>query len=423
MTTTDKLALHGGAPAITADQTEASRWPIVGQREMDAVAEATRSGGWSDNETAISLEEQWAAYIGVRYALAHNNGTSSLHACSFALGLGPGDEAICPANTFWATAMPVLSVGAIPVFADVDPVFLNLDPEDAERKITSRTKAIVVCHRGGMPCDMDSFMDLASRYGLKLIEDASHAHGATYRGKKVGSFGDVAGFSMQTSKLMPSGEGGLFVTNEREYLDRAVLLGHYERISGVDDEEARQLQHTGFGFKHRISPLNAALGEASLAQLDERNEARNSGIRYLREQLAEVPGVVSPVIPDRFGPVHYLPAFVLYEPSQLGGLPVDRFVEALKAEGAQVESGTSVRHRGGIHAQPMFTERKHWAFEHPANADSMRNVQYGQGQLPVTDDPPMNRLDLPLLPRPTTELLDQYIEAFRKVAVNAASLA
>jgi len=421
--TIDRLALHGGSPAITVDQTEASRWPIVGQQEMDAVADVTSSGGWSDNETAIRLEEQWAAYIGVRYALAHNNGTSALHACAFALGLGPGDEVICPATTFWATAMPVLSVGAIPVFGDVDPVFLNLDPEDAERRITSRTKAIVVCHRGGMPCDMDAFVDLASRHGLKLIEDASHAHGATYRGRKIGSFGDVAGFSMQTSKLMPAGEGGLFVTNERKYLDRAVLLGHYERIKGVDNEEDRKLQHTGFGFKYRISPLNAALGEASLDQLDDRNEARNAGIRYLREQLAEVPGVVSPEIPDHVDAVHYLPGFMLYEPSQLGGLPVDRFVEALKAEGAQVEGGTSMRHRGGLHVQPVFTERKHWAFEHPANAESVRNVEYGEGQLPVTDDTPKDRIDLPLLPRPTQELLDQYIEAFRKVAVNAASLA
>jgi perosamine synthetase len=423
MTTTEKLAIHGGTRAITADQTEASRWPIVGQQEMDAVAEATRSGGWSDNETAIRLEEQWAAYIGVRYALAHNNGTSALHACSFALGLGPGDEVICPANTFWATAMPVLSVGAIPVFADVDPIFLNLDPEDTERKITPRTRAIIVCHRGGMPCDMDAFAGITSRHGLKLIEDASHAHGATYRGAQVGSFGDVAGFSMQTSKLMPAGEGGLFVTDEREYLDRAVLLGHYERIRDLDDEEDRQFAHTGFGFKHRISPLNAAIGEASLAQLDERNAARNAGILYLREQLAEVPGVVTPTIPDHIDPVHYLPAFMLYEPGQLGGLPVDKFVEALKAEGAVVDGGTTVRHHGGIHAQPMFVERKHWAFEHPANAESVKNVQYGQGQLPVTDNPSMDRIDLPLLPRPTSELLDQYIEAFRKVAVNAASLA
>ena len=143
----------------------------------------------------------------------------------------------------------------------------------------------------------------------------------------------------------------------------------------------------------------------------------------LREQLAEVPGVVSPAIPDHIGAVHYLPGFMLYELSQLGGLPVDRFVEALKAEGAQVEGGTSMRHRGGLHVQPVFTERKHWAFEHPANAESVRNVEYGEGQLPVTDDPPKDRIDLPLLPRPTQELLDQYIEAFRKVAVNAASLA
>jgi dTDP-4-amino-4,6-dideoxygalactose transaminase len=417
----DNLALFGGAPAIMLDQTEASRWPVVEREELDAVAEVTAGGAWSSNMVANRLEEQFADYIGVNYALAHNNGTSALHSCAFALGLGPGDEVIAPATSYWATVMPILSVGAIPVFADVEPVFLNLDPQDAERKITPRTKAIVLCHWGGMPCDMDSFADIARRHGLNLIEDASHAHGATYRGRRIGSFGDVAGFSMQTSKLMPAGEGGIFVTDEREYRDRAVLLGHYERVRELEGEEGRRLQHTGYGFKYRISPLNAALGEVALSKLDERNAKRSGGIHYLYGQLSEVPGIVPPSIPAYIEAVHYLP-FVMYEPERLGGLPVDLFVKALKAEGAAIEGGTMLRHSGGLHAQPMFTERLHRAFEHPANAESVGRVRYGPGTLPVTDNPPGDRITLPQLPRPTEALLDQYVEAFRKVAVNADAL-
>jgi len=221
---------------------------------------------------------------------------------------------------------------------------------------------------------------------------------------------------------MPAGEGGIFVTNEREYLDRAVLLGHYERVRDLDDPKIRRFQHTGYGFKHRISPLNAALGRVALAKLDRRNCQRNNGIKYLYDQLVEIPGIIPPTIPDYIEPVYYLPGFVIYEPNQLGGLPAYRFVEALRAEGALVEDGTPLRHRGGLHTQPMLIERKHWAFEHPANSESVKRVRYGAGTLPVTENPSANRITLPRLPRPTEDLLNQYVEAFRKVSVHASEL-
>ncbi len=422
MTATTTLALLGGAPAITLNQAEATKWPLVEQEELAAVAEVAGSGEWSNHPIRDELEAEFAAYIGVKHVLAHNNGTAALHACAFALGIGPGDEVICPATSYWATAVPVLTVGAIPVFADVEPVFLNLDPAAAEGRITPRTKAIVICHRGGMPCDMDGFASLARRYGLKLIEDASHAHGSSYRGRKIGSWGDVAGFSMQTSKVMPSGEGGLFATNEREYYDRAVLLGHYERIKDLDREEDQRFQHTGFGFKYRISPLHAAIGRVALAKLDARNARRNAGIQYLYDQVSEIPGFSVPPMPDHVERVYYRSPFMIYDPDELGGLPADRFTAALRAEGARLGTSTRLRHRGGLHAQPLFVERKHWAFEHPANAAAAAHVEYGPGTLPITEDPPVNRVSLPRLTQPTPELLDQYVAAFRKVAANAGEL-
>src|SRR5687767_12796929 len=228
--TAEQLAILGGQPAITLDQTEAARWPLIEAEETAAVQEVLASGELSTSPVARQLEAEFAAYHGVRYALSANNGTAALHAAFFALGVGPGDEVISPAATYWATAVPVLNCGAIPVFADVDPETLCIDPSDVERRISPRTKAIVVMHAGGMPCEMDALLEIARRHGLRVVEDASHAHGALYKGRKVGTFGDVAAFSLQTSKLCPAGEGGILLTDDEAILRRATALGHYERL-------------------------------------------------------------------------------------------------------------------------------------------------------------------------------------------------
>ncbi|HEV2126905.1 MAG TPA: DegT/DnrJ/EryC1/StrS family aminotransferase, partial [Chloroflexota bacterium] len=349
--TAERLALQGGQPAITLDQTQAAKWPIVEAEELSAVQEVTASGDWSKALVARQLEEEFASYIGVRYALSTTNGTAALHAAFFALGLRPGDEVIAPSATYWATAMPVLNVGAIPVFADVHPETMNIDPVDAERKITPRTKAIVVMHSGGMPCEMDAFVDLCRRHDLRLVEDASHAHGATYRGRKIGSLGDVSAFSLQTSKLCPAGEGGVLVTDDAALLRRATALGHYERLGrrpadatgheeGTVEDEYDRFRHTSFGYKYRISPLNAALGRVALSKLDARNKQRNAGIEYLLDGISEIPGLTPPRIPEYISRVYYGQARIRYDASEFGGLPIDGFVEALRAEGARVSVGT-----------------------------------------------------------------------------------
>jgi perosamine synthetase len=431
----EALALLGGSPAITLDQTEAARWPIVEAEEQAAVQEVLASGDWSTSPVAQRFEAEFAAYHGVRYALSAMNGTAALHAAYFALGLGPGDEVIVPSATYWATAMPVLNVGAIPVFADVDPETLCLDPADVERRISPRTRAVVVMHSGGMPCEMDAILAVTRRHGLRLVEDASHAHGAVYKGRRVGTFGDVAAFSLQTSKLCPAGEGGVLLTDDLALLRRATALGHYERLGRprsrvpapdgtpqeAEDEYAR-FRHTSFGYKYRISPLNAALARVALAKLDARNAQRNAAVQYLLDGLTEIPSLIPPVIPPGVERVYYGQPRVRYDPAEFGGLPVERFVAALRAEGAAVSAGTSLRHRGGLHTQPMFVERAHWAFHHPANAESVARVRYGPGTLPVTDTPPADRISLPAFPRASRELLDQYVAAFRKVARHAAEL-
>jgi perosamine synthetase len=420
--TRDRLALLGGPAAVTLDQTEALRWPIVEQEEIDAVTAVAASGQWSLSPVSAAFEDEFAAYHGVRFAVAHTNGTAALHAAFFALGLGPGDEVIAPSATYWATAMPILAVGAIPVFADIDPATMNIDPADIARRISPRTRAIVVMHGGGLPCDMDPIMDLAHQHGLKVVEDASHAHGARYKGRRTGTFGDVAAFSLQTSKLCPSGEGGVLITNNQEYFERTILLGHYERIGTLPTEANQRFQHTSYGFKYRISPFSAALGRVALAKLDARNRRRNDNIHYLLERLDQLPGLQAPVLPPSIERVYYGQPRVTYDATALGGLPVDRFVEALKREGARVSGGSQLRHRGGLHTQPVFTEGAHPAFHHPANAESMASVRYGLGTLPVTEAPPRNRINLPTFPRADRDLLNQYVEAFRKVVTQADEL-
>jgi dTDP-4-amino-4,6-dideoxygalactose transaminase len=419
---TGRLALQGGAPAITLDQTEALRWPVVEQEEIQAVTEVVTSGQWSLSPVTTAFEQEFAAYHGVRYALAHNNGTAALHAAFFALGLGPGDEVIAPSATYWATAMPVLAVGAVPVFADVEPESMNIDPADVARKISPRTRAVVAMHGGGMPCAMDAILELARQHRLKVVEDASHAHGASYRGRNVGTLGDVAAFSLQTSKLCPSGEGGVLITDQQDLFERAVLLGHYERIGQLPTEGYRRFEHTGYGFKYRISPFAAALGRVALAKLDERNRRRNENIRYVVERLAELPGLRPQAIPAYVERVYYSQPWLHYDATALDGLPIERFVEAVRAEGARVRGGTELRHRGGLHTQPYFVEQAHPAFRHPANAEMLARVRYGPGTLPVTEHPPRQRISLPTFPRAGRELLDQYVTAFRKVVEHAGDL-
>jgi dTDP-4-amino-4,6-dideoxygalactose transaminase len=429
-----QLALLGGTPAITLDQRAATRWPVIDEEAIAAVAALLSKGQTSMAPVVEALEAEFAAYHGRRFALTTNNGTAALHCACFALGLGPGDEVIVPADTHYSTATSVLHVGAVPIFADLHPATMTLDPVDVERRITSRTKAITVMHSGGMPCDMDGIMDVARRHHLRVIEDASHAHGATYRGRKVGSFGDIAAFSLQSSKLCPAGEGGIVITDDADLWQRATALGHYERLGGqltyatgaepavAQDHRYRRFQDTAFGFKYRISPLHAAIARVSLQKLDERNRLRNANMDRLLHALADVPGLTPPRVPDHIQRVYWESPRIDYDPAELGGLPIERFVAALQAEGARVRGGPGAQTRRALHLVPLFTERAHWALQHPANAETLARDPYRRGTLPVTENPPPSRLRVPIFPHPAADLLDQYVAAFHKAAAGASQL-
>lgn len=408
------LAIDGGPKAVDIEFRDA--WPKMGQAEMDAVASLMRTGELSiggGRGVIAELEAKARAYFGVPYALAQNNGTSTLHAAYFGVGVEPGDEVIVPAYTWLATVTPILALNAIPVFCEIDPRTLTVDPADVERRITPQTKAIGVVHIWGNVVDLDPLLDVALRHGLAVVEDASHAHGATYKGRKVGTLADVGCFSMQASKALPAGEGGLVVTRDARVFDRIVALGHQGRIENTLVGEEYHDLYTGFGFKYRPHPLAAAIASEQLDHLDEVNERRRAHYEHLTGELAGVPGIEVTATPPGAVRGGYYETRLIYHPERLGGISRDDYVAALRAEGVDVDRDRYPL----LHTIRLFRERvnfygKGYPFDSP---EVKRRVTYDPGDLPVTEAVFDRLLALPTFTDPPSGLIDQYVEAFAKV--------
>jgi len=240
------LALTGGPKAIAgkAMPPDLFRWPVVTAEDEAAVLEVLRTGQMSGSTITRAFEKEFAAWAGVPFALAYPNGTESLRAAMWACGVGAGDEVICPSMTYWASCTSALSLGAAVHFADIRPDTLCIDPADIERRIGPRTRAIVAVHYAGHPCDMDSILAMARRHDVRVIEDVSHAHGGLYKGKMVGSFGDVACMSMMSGKAFPIGEGGMLLTGNQEIYERCIAYGFYERTGVASRWNAPDMQIT-----------------------------------------------------------------------------------------------------------------------------------------------------------------------------------
>ena len=307
--------------------------------------------------------------------------------------------------------MPILHCGGVPVFAELEPDSLGLDPEDIENKITDKTKAIVVVHLFGMPSKMDEIISVAKKHNLKILEDASHAHGATYKGKPIGSFGDVSIFSMQGNKLCPSGEGGILLCDDQEVFESAIRLGHYERILGLESEN-RYFAATGFGFKFRMAPMAAALAVSQLAKMDERNARRNENCIYLSEKLEKL-GMETFLSKDETNRVYF--EFLVRYNADETGLPIGDFVDALQAEGALV----SAPRYPLLHQQPVFTHKVWSKIARLPTSEDHPIHTYNPADLPLTTQGNGSLLKLPSFPSANTALLDQYAYAFEKVLAHA----
>ena len=411
------LAVNGGPKTVRSNQARIQHWPDTGAEEIAAATRLIKSGELSFSDDAEILTREFKKLVGVRHAVPCNNGTAAGHTCFFAVGIRPGDEIITPSFTFWASILQALHQGGVPVFAEMDPRTLNIDPDDIEHRITRRTKAVVVVHMLGVPCEMTPIMRIARRHRLKVIEDCSHAHGATYRGRPVGTFGDVSFFSFQTSKLMPAGEGGIFCTNRAEYYHRALAFGHYGRNKQV--KSPYQRFQTGLGCKYRIHPIAAAIALCQLRKLKRHHRTKDVNCRYFHRGLRKLkcwdvndaPGYMKRVWYQDWQP---------WNPQAAPGVTKARFIEALEAEGCVVRDARyNLLHQHEIFADPDVYTR-HGIF--PVFADLPNKPIYRGNELPVSEATRQKLIWLPTFPNGTRKHVDEYLRAFRKVEDNLDEL-
>jgi dTDP-4-amino-4,6-dideoxygalactose transaminase len=271
-----------------------AKWPVAGTRERDLVLGVLESPQWGGfNEIVGKFEEEFARYQHCRYAVSTFNGTVSLEMMLEVAGIGPGDEVIVPAISFVSTATAVSRVGATPVFVDIEPLSFNIDPAAVERALTEKTRAILAVHFGGPLCRIDAISDIAERYSLLLFEDAAHAHGSEWNGKRAGSFGFGASFSFQNGKVMTSGEGGIVTTNDEDFFARCRSFANQGRQAG-----ASFFHHFTLGSNFRLTALQAAVLIGQLERLDGDISLRERNERRIREALHDVDGLTFQQYPD-----------------------------------------------------------------------------------------------------------------------------
>jgi len=268
-------------------------WPISTDRELALLREVLDSGRWGGHSDFVKrLESEFAAFTHCAHAISAMNGTVTLEMALCAAGVRPDDEVIVPAISFVSTAMAVSRVGATPVFVDIEPLSFNMDPERASAAITPRTKAIIAVHVGGAIADMDRLVPLAAERGLALIEDAAHAHGSEWSGRRAGSLSLAGSFSFQNSKVMTAGEGGMLTTNDAAFAERAWSIMDQGRKPG-----GGWFHHYLLGSNYRITGLQAAVLLAQLERLPEQICRRTRNVALLLAELASVPGLAFQAVP------------------------------------------------------------------------------------------------------------------------------
>jgi dTDP-4-amino-4,6-dideoxygalactose transaminase len=429
-----KLAILGGPKAVTRDPGDLFTWPIITREDEDAVIAVLRAGATSGTAITKQFEADMVAWTGVPHALGCCNGTAGLVAALWACGVGAGDEIICPGMTYWASATCALAIGAAVNFADVDPKTLCIDPGDIEHRIGPRTRAIMAVHYAGHPCEMDTILAIARRHGLNVVEDVSHAQGGLYKGRMLGTLGDIAVMSLMGGKSLVAGEGGMILTRNRLMYERCVAFGHYERtgvgsrFNDVDRQITAEELTPYIGLplgcaKHRMNQTGAALGRVQLKYYPQRIRAIQDALNRFWDALDGVPGLHPHRAPRDDGSTMggwYYPQG-LYRKEELGDLPQERFIEAVKAEG--------VRYCGpggnaALHVHPLFHTADIFRMGKPTMvAFGQRDVRQGPGALPVSEQVCKTTLAMPWFKHDRTEWILEYAGAYRKVAEQAAELA
>jgi len=378
--------------------TESNRYipyalPLIGDEEIQAVTEVLRSDWITTGPKTKLFEAVFSRFVDAPHGVALNSCTAALHLALLAAGVGPGDEVITTPLTFCATVNTILHVGATPVLADVDPVTLCLSPEAAEAKITPRTKAIIPVHYAGHPAEMDAFLALAETHGLALIEDAAHAVGTSYRGRKVGSIGDYTAFSFYATKNLTTAEGGMLTTPHEEAADRIRVLG----LHGISRDAWKRYTAAGSwyyevqeaGFKYNMTDMAAALGLAQLARFEAMQEVRKDYAARYNEAFGTLDALdLPPKADEANGDVHAWHLYVIRLNAEALTIDRDAFLDALKEEGI----GTSV-HFIPITHHPFY----------------QRTLGVTPADTPVASAAYSRMLSLPLYPKMTPEDVSEVI--------------
>ncbi|MBQ6813403.1 MAG: DegT/DnrJ/EryC1/StrS family aminotransferase [Methanobrevibacter sp.] len=352
--------------------------PIIEDEEINAVVEVMKSGMIAQGPRVIEFEEKFAEYVGAKYGIATNSGTSALHTALLAAGIGEGDEVITTPFTFAATGNSILYTGARPVFVDVDEDTFTIDPAKIEDAITDKTKAIMPVQLYGQSADMDPIMKIAKEHDLVVIEDAAQAHGAEYKGKKVGCLGDMACFSFYPTKNMTTSEGGMITTNSEEFAENARIY----RAHG----SPTKYHHDVLGYNFRMTDIAAAIGLEQLKKIDSFNEKRIENAKYLNEGLRDCDLIETPVVSDGYKHVYHQYTIKVKDGKR------DEFSEYLLENGI----GNGIYYPIPLYNQVLYT-----------------NMGYNQA-LPVTDKIVEEVLSLPVHAALTKEDLDLIIKVIKE---------
>ena len=368
--------------------------PWITEEDKRAVLEALDSRWLTGGPSTKKFENAFAQYIGTNYAVAVNSCTAALHLAMRALNIGPGDEVIAPVFTFAATANAALFVGAKPVFADINERTFNISPKDMEEKITKKTRAIIVVHYGGQPCDMKEIMDIAERHSIKVVEDCAHSLSATYQGKQTGSFGVIGCFSFYPTKVITTLEGGMVTTNDKNIAERIQILREHGMTRGAFTREKEATWYydvRDLGYNYRLNEIQAALGISQLKRIEKINSRRIKAAKYYTEKLSNIEGIGTPCEAGNRTHVYHL--YVIRVLKEKFGIDRDELFKKLASKGI----GTSV-HYTPLHLLTLYKEK----------------LGYKNQEIPVAERLYKEVLSLPLFPTISKAQINDVAQEIKK---------
>ena len=428
----DKLAYLGGTPVMAPGEHKEGidhlfAWPVVNDAMRKASDDVLCAHKMSGRDVTTKFQQAFAKWEGSKYGLACINGTTALNTAFYCIGIGPGDEVICPTLTFWASCMGVVNLGGTVVFADIKADDLTVDPKSVEERITARTKAIVVVHYMGMPCDMDAIMAIAKKHNLKVIEDVSHAQGGLYKGRKLGTIGDIGAMSLMSSKAFAIGEAGIMVTDNEEYYKKGILWGKYAEMGNVMKKADfwRTLDVPFGGIKNRLNQCTAAIGLEQLKKYDAERQDIENAMLYWWSQIKDINflEMIYPKYPNSNKSGWYASRGRYL----LEGVDNRVFAEAVNAELAGVPNGRGVGAGCNfpLHWSSVFdSEDLYGKGIHPSRRFLPNGVTPKSltGTLSVADTINEKVFGDPWFKHCEKPLIDIFVEAIHKVAKNVDKL-